>query len=68
MVVGQAFQVDVRVDQAGQSLTAKSNDLGPTPRGQTRAFADRQDPPARPGRHLRFAPGEENGSLRAHRP
>ena len=65
--VGQAFQVDVSVDQAGKRATAKADDLGAAARRRASLRPDRKDPAVRAGGHLWLTTHEERCSA-GHRP
>ena len=69
--IGEAFQVDVRIDEAGPCRTPQPHDLCAATRHHACARADGEDASVRTGRDLRLAAREQNGPLlrsRSHRP
>ena len=59
LAVGQALEVDMRVDQARPHLAAQAHDLGLPPGRRARAWTDGEDALPK-GRHLGLASGEQD--------
>ena len=63
MTIGEAFQVYVRIDEAGPRRTAQPHDICAATRRQARAGAHCEDASVRTRGDLRLAAREQHGPL-----